>query len=51
MVEPGDQLILNVAFERYIRGIWKFKAVAEVDGKVAAEAELMCTVKTADAAP
>jgi 3-hydroxyacyl-[acyl-carrier-protein] dehydratase len=51
VVEPGDQLILNVTFERYIRGIWKFKAVAEVDGKVAAEAELMCTVKTADAAP
>jgi len=25
--------------------------VAEVDGKVAAEAELMCTVKTTDAAP
>ncbi|KWN06677.1 beta-hydroxyacyl-ACP dehydratase [Burkholderia territorii] len=51
VVEPGDQLILNVTFERYIRGIWKFKAMAEVDGKVAAEAELMCTVKTADAAP
>lgn len=51
VVEPGDQLILNVTFERYIRGIWKFKAVAEVDGKVAAEAELMCTVKTTDAAP
>ncbi|KVE37551.1 3-hydroxyacyl-ACP dehydratase FabZ [Burkholderia sp. TSV86] len=51
VVEPGDQLILNVTFERYIRGIWKFKAVAEVDGKVAAEAELMCTVKAADSAP
>jgi 3-hydroxyacyl-[acyl-carrier-protein] dehydratase len=51
VVEPGDQLILNVTFERHIRGIWKFKAVAEVDGKVAAEAELMCTVKSADAAP
>jgi 3-hydroxyacyl-[acyl-carrier-protein] dehydratase len=51
VVEPGDQLILNVKFERYIRGIWKFKATAEVDGKVAAEAELMCTVKSADAAP
>ncbi|AOK29422.1 beta-hydroxyacyl-ACP dehydratase [Burkholderia singularis] len=51
VVEPGDQLILNVTFERYIRGIWKFKSVAEVDGKVAAEAELMCTVKAADSAP
>ena len=45
VVEPGDQLILNVTFERYIRGIWKFKARAEVDGEVAAEAELMCAVR------
>ncbi len=45
VVEPGDQLILNVTFERQMRGIWKFKARAEVDGAVAAEAELMCTVK------
>jgi 3-hydroxyacyl-[acyl-carrier-protein] dehydratase len=48
VVEPGDQLILNVTFERYMRGIWKFKARAEVDGAVAAEAELMCTVKNTD---
>jgi 3-hydroxyacyl-[acyl-carrier-protein] dehydratase len=45
VVEPGDQLILNVNFERYMRSIWKFSAVAEVDGMVAAEAELMCTIK------
>lgn len=44
-VEPGDQLILNVEFERYLRGIWKFSACAEVDGFVVAEANLMCTVK------
>jgi 3-hydroxyacyl-[acyl-carrier-protein] dehydratase len=50
VVEPGDQLILNVTFERYMRGIWKFKAVAEVEGSVACEAELMCTVKKMDAA-
>jgi 3-hydroxyacyl-[acyl-carrier-protein] dehydratase len=49
VVEPGDQLILNATFERYKRGIWKFKAHAEVDGVIAAEAELMCTVKNADA--
>ncbi|WP_244813638.1 3-hydroxyacyl-ACP dehydratase FabZ [Caballeronia sp. Lep1P3] len=49
VVEPGDQLILNVDFERYMRGIWKFKARAEVDGVVAAEAVLMCTVKNTDA--
>ena len=50
VVEPGDQLILNVTFERYMRGIWKFKALAEVDGAVACEAELMCTVKNVDPA-
>jgi 3-hydroxyacyl-[acyl-carrier-protein] dehydratase len=48
VVEPGDQLILNVTFERYMRGIWKFNARAEVDGAVAAEAVLMCTVKHTD---
>jgi len=50
VVEPGDQLILKATFERYIRGIWKFSTQAEVDGVVAAEAQLMCTVKNADAA-
>ena len=44
-VEPGDQLILDVQFERYMRGIWKFKAQASVDGVLAAEATLMCTIK------
>ncbi|HEY3539930.1 MAG TPA: 3-hydroxyacyl-ACP dehydratase FabZ [Trinickia sp.] len=48
VVEPGDQLILNVAFERCMRGIWKFKARAEVDGVTAAEADLMCTIKHTD---
>lgn len=44
-VSPGDQLILKVAMTRNVRGLWKFKAVAEVDGQVAAEAELMCTMR------
>ena len=48
VVYPGDQLHLNVTVERYIRGIWKFKASATVDGEVACEAELMCTVKQAE---
>ncbi len=46
-VEPGDQLILNVNFERNLRGIWKFSAFAEVEGVVVAEANLMCTVRPA----
>ena len=48
VVEPGDQLILNATFERHMRGIWKFKARAEVDGAVAAEADLMCAVRHTD---
>jgi len=41
-VLPGDQLNLHVTIERNMRGIWKYKAVAKVDGIVAAEANLMC---------
>ena len=44
-VIAGDQLILKVTFLRNSRGLWKFSATAEVDGKVAAEAELMCAVR------
>jgi 3-hydroxyacyl-[acyl-carrier-protein] dehydratase len=44
-VVPGDQLILKVKPTRNMRGLWKFAAVAEVDGQVAAEAELMCTMR------
>jgi 3-hydroxyacyl-[acyl-carrier-protein] dehydratase len=44
-VIPGDQLILKVRPTRNLRGLWKFTAVAEVDGQVAAEAEIMCTIK------
>lgn len=48
VVEPGDQLILTVSFQRHMRGIWKFMARAEVEDAVAAEATLMCTVRHAD---
>jgi len=44
-VIPGDQLIIKSSLLRNVRGIVKFKATAEVDGQMAAEAELMCTVK------
>lgn len=44
-VSPGDQLIFKVAIIQNRRGLWKFKAVAEVDGQVAAEAELICTIR------
>ena len=45
-VSPGDQLILEVSIQASKRGLWKFAAQAKVDGQVAAEAELMCTVRT-----
>ncbi len=44
-VVPGDQLILKVKPVFNKRGLWKFTAVAEVDGQTAAEAEIMCTMR------
>jgi 3-hydroxyacyl-[acyl-carrier-protein] dehydratase len=44
-VSPGDQMILEVSIVAHKRGIWKFAAKAKVDDQVAAEAELMCTVR------
>ncbi len=44
-VSPGDQLVMEVSIVANKRGLWKFAAVAKVDGNVAAEAELMCTVR------
>ena len=44
-VEPGDQLILEVAVDRMKAGIFKFKARALVGDEVAVEAELMCTMR------
>ena len=44
-VGPGDQLVMQVEILRQARGIWKFKAQATVDGQLAVEAELMCTMR------
>ena len=41
-VRPGDRLDLHVEIVYIKRGVGKYKAVAKVDGEVAAEAELMC---------
>lgn len=41
-VEPGDQLRLEVEFVKQMRGIWKFKGQALVDGKIVCSADLMC---------
>jgi len=45
-VEPGDQLKMEVEIVRSSRGVWKFKATASVDGQLAVEAELMCTIRS-----
>ncbi|GAA4338114.1 3-hydroxyacyl-ACP dehydratase FabZ [Pigmentiphaga soli] len=45
-VLPGDQLRLEVTVERTSRGIWKYKGCAKVDGQLAAEADLMCTMRS-----
>jgi 3-hydroxyacyl-[acyl-carrier-protein] dehydratase len=44
-VEPGDQLILEVAVDRIKAGIHKFTARATVAGELACEAQLMCTMR------
>jgi len=44
-VGPGDQLIMEVGITLNKRGMWKFSAQAKVDGQVACEAELICTVR------
>ncbi len=45
-VVPGDQLILEAEITRQSRGIWKYQARALVEGQVATEAELMCTLRS-----
>ena len=47
-VLPGDQLEIEVHFDRQLRGIAKFKCSARVDGKVVAEATILCSMQTID---
>jgi 3-hydroxyacyl-[acyl-carrier-protein] dehydratase len=44
-VVPGDQLRFEVKVLKTLRGIWKFHVLATVDGQLACEAELMCTLR------
>jgi 3-hydroxyacyl-[acyl-carrier-protein] dehydratase len=44
-VGPGDQVIFKVEIQSNKRGIWKYGAVAEVEGKVVAEGNLMATLR------
>jgi 3-hydroxyacyl-[acyl-carrier-protein] dehydratase len=44
-VEPGDQLVLEVALLRTKARVYKYAARATVDGELAVEAELTCTAR------
>ena len=46
-VVPGDQLELEVTFDRAMRGIGKFNCVARVAGDIVAEASILCTIAPA----
>jgi len=45
-VEPGDQLVMDITLDRMKASIFKFTGVCRVDGQVACEAELMCTMRS-----
>jgi 3-hydroxyacyl-[acyl-carrier-protein] dehydratase len=49
-VVPGDQLELEVLFERELRSIAKFKCTARVSGETVAEATILCSVQSAPGA-
>ena len=49
-VKPGDQLRIEVDATANRLNLWKFTCVAKVDGAVATEAEIMCTMRPAPTA-
>jgi 3-hydroxyacyl-[acyl-carrier-protein] dehydratase len=49
VVEPGDQLVVEVLLLGSKRGIWKFACTARVGELLAAEADILCTVRPAGA--
>lgn len=42
-VEPGDQIMIDVLFERKIKAMWKCSAIARVDQEICCKAVLMFT--------
>lgn len=44
-VEPGDQLIVEIEFDRVKGGISKFRGKARVGDELACEAQLMCAMR------
>ena len=47
-VTAGDTLTLEVTLKRYARNMWMFSGLAKVGDALAAEAELMCTIRPLD---
>ena len=47
IVKPGDQLELHVEQKRMIRKMGQFQVQAKVDGRIVAEAELLCAERAA----
>ena len=45
-VEPGDRLTLHAEMLKVVRGVGKFACKATVDGKLAAEGEILAVLKT-----
>ncbi len=41
-VGPGDQVQIEALYSKHRRHIWTFECRAEVDGELAASAEIMC---------
>ena len=44
-VVPGDQLRLEVEIVKMRAGVWKYSGRTLVDGQIACEAQLMCTLR------
>jgi 3-hydroxyacyl-[acyl-carrier-protein] dehydratase len=40
-VQPGDQLVMRVELVKRRRNLWRFNCIAEVDGKLVAEAQIL----------
>lgn len=43
-VVPGDQLVLNVFYEKHKMNIWKMRGIAEVDGQVTCQGEFSAAI-------
>ena len=48
-VIPGDQLHLEVVILARKRSLWKFACTGRVDGQVATQAEILCTMRSLEA--